>query len=401
MLRTYDEINEKIRNTEAVVVTAEELIELVEKQGIKQTAKEVDVVTTATFGPMCSSGALLNFGHSQPRMKIQKAFLNGVQAYAGLAAVDVYIGATEMPVHDPLNSYFPGEFKYGGGHVIQDLVAGKDIKLTAVSYGTDCYPRKKLESWINIKDLNEAVLLNPRNAYQNYNVAVNKYAKRTIYTYMGALKPNLGNANYCSAGQMSPLLKDPFYEVIGIGTHIWLGGGDGYVYWQGTQHNPTVGRTKKGIPKSGAGTMAVTGDLKKMKPEWLVGTSMRGYGATLTVGIGVPLPIISESVLEHAAVPDKGITTQVVDYSRDYPNNINNPLAEVNYEELKSGSIELDGKKVPTASLSSYPKAVEIATLLKKQIKAGEFLLTEPVKKIPSADSGLKFKPLKERPING
>jgi uncharacterized protein (DUF39 family) len=70
--KTYEEINEKIRKGQAVVVTAEEVIGIVEEKGIERAAQEIDVVTTGTFGPMCSSGAFLNFGHSNPRMRIQK-----------------------------------------------------------------------------------------------------------------------------------------------------------------------------------------------------------------------------------------------------------------------------------------------------------------------------------------
>lgn len=398
MAKTYQEINEKIRAGKAVVVTAEEIIDLVEEKGVSQAAKEVDVVTTGTFGPMCSSGAFINTGHSSPKIKIQKAWLNGISAYAGLAAVDLYIGCTEMPEDDPLNKVFPGEFKYGGGHLIQDLVAGKDIKLEAVAYGTDCYPRKKLTSLINIKDINEAVLYNPRNAYQNYNVAVN-LSEKTIYTYMGVLKPELGNGNYCSAGQLSPLLNDPLYRTIGIGTRIFLGGGVGYVVWNGTQHLPTAPRGDNDVPKQGAGTIAVIGDLKQMKQEWLVGTSMLGYGATLTVGIGIPIPILNEEILNWTAVKDEDIVAQIVDYSEAYPKGEKGNLGEVTYAELKRGKIEVNGRKVPTASLSSYPRAVQIANTLKEWIKKGAFLLGEPVSLLPSADSGITFKPLKIRPV--
>ena len=143
MTKTYKEINEKIKKGEAVVVTAEEIIDIVEKEGLKKAAKEVDIVTTATFGPMCSSGCFLNFGHAMPRIRMSRAWINDVEAYAGLAAVDVYLGATQLQHDDPANRYFPGEFKYGGGHVIEDLVAGKDLELRGESYGTDDYPKKK------------------------------------------------------------------------------------------------------------------------------------------------------------------------------------------------------------------------------------------------------------------
>jgi uncharacterized protein (DUF39 family) len=400
MSRTIEEINVKIQQGKAVVATAEEIIGIVKEKGLKQAAREVDVVTTGTFGPMCSSGAYLNIGHSKPRIKLGggRAYLNDVPVYAGFAAVDIFIGACALPEDDPRNKLHPGEFNYGGGHVIEELVAGKDIYLTASAYGTNCYPRKHLETWLNIKDLNEAVLFNIRNAYQNYNVAVN-LSDKTIYTYMGILKPNLGNANYCSAGQLSPLLNDPYHKTIGIGTKVFLGGGIGFVAWQGTQHNPNAPRTEAGVPKRTAATLALIGDLKQMAPRWLLGTSMLGYGTTITVGIGVPIPILSEEILQYTAVTDDDILAPVVDYSQAYPQFKSDVLSEVSYSQLKSGKIIVNDKEVPTASLSSYPRAVEIAATLKEWIQSGKFLLTEPVAPLPGIASGYNFKPLKERPI--
>jgi len=400
MAKTIAEINEKIKKGQAVVVTAEEIIDIAKKKGISQTAKEVDIVTTGTFGPMCSSGAYFNVGHTKPRIKLGggKVYLNDVPAYTGIAAVDIFLGATALPDDDPKNRIYPGEFRYGGGHVIEELVAGKDVRLVATAYGTDCYPKRKLETLINIKDMNEAVLFNMRNAYQNYNVAVN-LSDRIIYTYMGVLKPKLGNANYSTSGQLSPLFNDPYYKTIGIGTKIFLGGGIGYVAWQGTQHNPNVLRGDNGVPRRGAGTLAVIGDLKQMKPKWLVGTSFLGYGCTMTVGIGIPIPILSEEMLRYTLVTDAGIFAPVVDYAEAYPQRKPDILAEVSYAELKSGTIKVQGQEVPTASLSSYPGAVEIADILKGWIKKGEFLLTEPVAPLPGVESGIVFKPLEERPI--
>ncbi len=400
MGKTIAEINERIANGQAVVVTAEEVIEIAADKGIKEAAREIDVVTTGTFGPMCSSGAYLNLGHSKPRIKFGggSVYLNEVPAYTGFAAVDIFIGATALPDNDPRNKVYPGDFNYGGGHVIEELVAGKDIRLVAIAHGTDCYPRKRLETLLNIKDLNEAVLFNIRNAYQNYNVAVN-LSDRTIYTYMGVLKPNLGNANYSTAGQLSPLFNDPFYKTIGIGTKIFLGGGVGYVAWQGTQHNPSVLRGDNGVPRRPAGTLAVIGDLKQMKPQWLVGTSMLGYGCTITVGIGVPIPILSEEILRYTAVRDEDILAPIVDYAEAYPQREPDILGEASYAQLKSGKIVVLEKEVPTASLSSYAKALEIAETLKEWIKKGEFLLTEPVAPLPGVEAGITFKPLEEYPF--
>ena len=398
MTKTIAEINEKIRQGQAVVVTAEEAIEIAAEKGIEETAQDIDVVTTGTFGPMCSSGAYLNLGRSKPGIKLGggSVYLNDVPAYAGFAAADIFIGAAALPDNDPRNQIHPGDFNYGGGHVIEELVTGEDIRLVAMAYGTDCYPRRKIETLINIEAINEAVLFDIRNAYQNYNVAVN-LSHRTLYTYMGVLKPNLGNANYSSAGQLSPLLNDPFYKTIGIGTKIFLGGGVGYVAWHGTQHNPSVLRGDNGVPRRPAGTLAVIGDLKQMKPEWLVGTSMFGYGCNLTVGIGVPIPILSAEILRYTAVKDEDILAPIVDYSEAYPQAKPDILGEASYAQLKSGKIVVQGQEVPTASLSSYSKARDIAETLKEWIKRGEFLLTEPVAPLPGVEAGITLKPLEER----
>lgn len=398
MAKTITEINEKIRAGSAVVLNASEVIEFVREKGVKTAAQEVDVVTTGTFGPMCSSGAYFNLGHSRPRIKLGggRVTLNDVPAYTGFAAVDILMGATALPEDDPKNKVYPGTFAYGGGHVIEELVAGKKVKLSAVAYGTDCYPKKALETWVGLQDMNEAILLNPRNAYQNYNVAVN-LGEETIYTYMGVLLPKARNANYSTAGQLSPLFNDPFYRTIGIGTRIFLGGGIGYVYAQGTQHNPSVPRTDHGLPTRPAATLALTGDLKTMNSRFLRGVSFTGYGSSLSVGVGVPIPILDEEALSYTLVANEDIISPIVDYCRAYPEREPEVLGEVSFKELISGRIRLEGREVPTGGLSSYFGALEIAETLKSWIKEGRFLLTEPVARLPGPEDGFVFKALEER----
>jgi L-aspartate semialdehyde sulfurtransferase len=380
--KSYQEINAKIQSGEVVVVTAEEMIDIVRQNGAVEAARQVDVVTTGTFAPMCSSGAFINFGHSVPGIKASRVWLNNVPAYAGIAAVDCYIGATELCEDDPLNRVYPGEFAYGGGHVIHDLLAGDKVFLKATGYGTDCYPNRLVEKKITLAELPNAVLCNPRNGYQNYNAAVNS-TKKTVYTYMGPLRPKMGNVNYCSAGQLSPLFNDPYYRTIGLGTRIFLGGGVGFVTWHGTQHKPATERTAQGIPLRPAGTLWVTGDLKQMQPKWLVGVSIQGYGCSLSVGLGVPIPILNEEVAQHTAIRDEEIFTQVVDYGLDYPQGRSRSLAQVSYAELKSGEISLNGHKIKTVPMSSLVKAREIAGILKTWIQNGSFTIGEPQFTLP------------------
>ena len=380
MAKTIEEINAKIRSGKVVVFTAEEIIDVVREKGIRQAVREVDVVTTGTFSPMCSSGAFLNLKQQKEKIKLGGGFatLNGVPAYAGLAAADIYIGATAIPDGDPRNGNGrPGKFRYGGAHVIEDLIAGKKVLFKGGAYGTDCYPLKTREQTIGLEDMNDAFLFNPRNCYQNYNVAVN-LSDKPIYTYMGKLKPKLGNAYYCSAGQLSPLLNDPYFRTIGIGTRVFFCGTVGYVAWPGTQHNPAAPRLQNGTPQTPAGTVALIGDMRRMSTEWLRAVSFTGYGATLSVAVGVPIPIIDEDMLRMVSVTDAQLKAPVVDYSEYYPTGQGeSKLGEVTYEELKSGSIRIRGQNVPTGSFSSYALARRVAHQLKQLIEDGDFLLTQ------------------------
>ena len=395
-MKTYEQINNRIESGKAVVLTADEIIDYVEKKGLAAAAEEVDVVTTATFGPMCSSGCVLNFGHSKPKIRMSEAWVQDVLVYTGIGAVDVYLGATQLRHRDPANMDYPGEFSYGGGHVMEDLVAGKTLQLFALSYGTDCYPLRDIRTYFTIDDLNQAIMLNPRNCYQNYNVAIND-SERTIYTYMGSLEPNRKNVNYCSAGQLSPLLNDPYYETIGVGTRVWMAGAAGHVYAEGTQHAGGGARTPDGIPKGGAGTLALTADMKQMIQKFVRGVSFRGYGVSLALGVGIPIPILNEDILKRTCVSDREILAPVVDYSADYPQNTGKVLCHVSYEQLRSGEIEVEGGKVAVGSLSSYYEALEIANLLADEIRRGDFWLAEPIAYLPK-DTTMKPLVVREKP---
>jgi len=155
------------------------------------------------------------------------------------------------------------------------------------------------------------------------------------------------------------------------------------VAWAGTQCNFKVPRTEKGMPMTPAATLMVYGDLKQMSPKWLVGVSILGYGCSLAVGVGVPIPILNEEIASFTGVSDEEIFTQVVDYGYDYPNGIKRSYGSVSYAELKSGKIRILDKDVPTVPLSSYVRAREIAEILKGWIKDKRFVLSEPQAPFP------------------
>jgi L-aspartate semialdehyde sulfurtransferase len=380
-VRTIAEINDKIQAQKAVVWTVEELKAKVQDIGVTAAAKLVDVVTTGTFEPMESSGAMLNIGHTDPPINIRQCWLDGVPAYAGFGAVDLYLGATQVPDYsgfDVADDEESGD--RGGGHVIADLIAGKSIHLRALGFVSDCYSRSSYETTITKDSINQFYLFNPRNLYQNFIVGVNG-GDRPLYTYLGPLQPYLGNAVYSNPGAISPLMNDPDLELVGIGTRIFLGGGMGYIAWEGTQHFPLQKRLPNRTPIGPAATLALIGDAKQMHPQWVKGCYFRNYGPSIMLGIGVPLPVLREEVVAHCAVKDEELVAPVVDFS--IPRRVRPTFGSVSYAQLKSGRIVVDGKPVRTAPLASIFLSRQVAIALKEWIEAGEFTLTEPVAAIP------------------
>ena len=363
--RSIEEINEKIRKGRAVVLTAEQVAAMGREATPAEVAEKVDVVTTGTFGPMCSSGMFINFGHTDPPMRMEKITLNNVPVFGGIAAVDAYIGATETALpHD----------QYGGAHVIEELIAGKDVLLQATAKGTDCYPRTEVKTLINKATVNEMFMFNPRNAYQNYNVAVNSTSKMK-FTYMGTLLPSFGNATFSTSGELSPLLNDPEMRTIGIGTRIFFGGTTGYVAWHGTQFNTGKPVNEHGVPIGNSATLALIGNAKEMSTRFIRAAYFEKYGVSIFVGVGIPIPVLDEEMAQRVMVRNSQIETNIIDYGSPG----HDLLGRVNYESLFSGEITLNGKKIRTAPLSSVRVAREIAETLCREITAGRFMLTAPV----------------------
>ncbi len=379
-MRTITEINDRIQNKKAIVWTVEEAKAKVAELGVTRAAKKVDVITTGTFEPMESSGATINLGHTDPPINIRRCWLDGVPAYAGVGTVDLYLGAAQMvetsETEDPFIREIDDKEMRGGGHVIEDLIAGKPIQLRAIGQVSDCYPRASFDTTITRDSINQFYLFNPRNLYQNFIVGVNG-GDRTLYTYLGPLQPQLGNAVYANPGDIAPLFNDPQLNSIGIGTRIFLGGGIGYVAWEGTQHFPLQKRLPNQTPIGPAATLALIGDAKQMDAKWVRGCYFHNYGPSLMLGVGVPFPVLDEAVLERCAVQDKDLVAPIVDFS--IPRRVRPTFGLVSYAQLKSGRITVDGKAVRVAPLASIYRSRQVAIELKQWIEAGEFTLTTPV----------------------
>ncbi|MEL6442266.1 MAG: homocysteine biosynthesis protein [Cyanobacteria bacterium J06621_8] len=387
-MRTIAEINHKISRGQAVAWTVAEVKQKVGELGIAKVAQQVDVVTTGTFEPMESTGAILNLGHTDPPIKIRQCWLNGVIAYAGFGAVDLYLGATanadyNLQESDPNLRVGMGA-EIGGGHVIEDLIAGKPVQLKAIGQKTDCYPRALWENTITKDSINQFYLFNPRNLYQNFIVGVNG-GDRPLHTYLGILQPGLGNAVYSNPGAISPLLNDPELTSVGIGSKIFLGGGIGYIAWEGTQHFPLQKRLPNRTPIGPAATVALIGDAKQMNNDWVRGCYFKNYGPSIMLGVGVALPVTEIKVIENCSVLDQNIVAPVIDFS--IPRRVRPTFGLVSYEQLQKGHVTIDGKSVRVAPLASKYRSLKVAQELKQWIESGKFTLTEPVAPLPKERS--------------
>ena len=377
-MKSIQEINERIRAGRAVVMTASEVKDLSAEKGVRHVSETVDVVTTATFSPMCSSGAFINVGHTDPGLKMEKVSLDGVPAYGGIAAVDLYIGAAER---------HPENERFGGAHVICRLVEGEKVLLRAEGRPTDCYPGSRIEGYIDLNTVNQAYLYNPRNCYQNYNAAVNS-SNQVLKTYLGVLSPRCASIHFAGSGEISPLFNDPWLRTVGIGTPVFCGGGIGHVAWEGTQYNADAERDPQtGIPLIPAATLAISADLRSLDRRFIRPLLVPGYGVTLSLGIGLAIPVLDEEMAGSVSVRNHQISTRIVDYAGG------GEIGRIDYGRLMENRVVWQGRPIPARTLSDRRGAGKICEELKEWVVSGRFPLREAVRPLPIWGHLKKFGP--------
>ena len=180
-------------------------------------------------------------------------------------------------------------------------------------------------------------------------------------------------------------------QAIGIGTRVWLAGAPGYIAWEGTQHFPRQKRLPNRAPIGPAATLALVGDAKLMQPQWVRGCYFKGYGPSLMLGVGIPIPLLNEEIARKAAIADEDLVAPVIDFS--IPRRVRPSFGLVSYAQLKSGTIVLNGQSVRVAPLASLRWSIAVAEALKAEMETGRFLLTEPVAPLPG---DREFAPLQE-----
>ena len=331
--KSIAEINERIARGDAVVMTAQEVCDAV-LGGEDLTLKDVDVVTTATRAIMSGTYAVLSFPIGEPCSftRAERAWINGVPASIGpcpnerLGIIDMMVFGTSHSKNSP---------DYGGGHLFRDLVDGSDIQ---VEVETD--EGKSFTKATRLEDIPYARIFSTRNAFKNYVAFVNP-GNAPLPTIFSALDfpPNLTCATVSGCGQLNPIKNDPNLETIGIGTRVLINGAQGFVIGTGS-------RSMASRPN-----LLGLADMHQMNPEYM-GGFVTSAGPECIGSWAVPIPVLSESILENIKKLDRDIPLPIMDV------NVRQTISKTSYEDVW-GDTDLETKFDPSKCINCISCTVE------------------------------------------
>jgi putative methanogenesis marker 16 metalloprotein len=420
MVRSFRDIADRLERKEAVVLTAQEVCELVES-GHRDELAKVDVVTAATRAVMSGTYAVFSFPFAAPGsfVRAKSVWINGVPAHVG-PCPNENLGFLDLVVFGTARSR--DDRSYGGGHLFRDLVEGKAV---LVEVETDV--GKDLHSHIWLDEMPYTQLFGSRHAFKNYAAFVNPGPEplSTIFHAIG-FDPRYSGATFSGCGQINPVKNDPNLEAVGVGTRILMNGAEGFVIGTGTRSTPEKPN------------LAGFADMHFMKAEYM-GGFLTSAGPECICSWALPIPVTSPSIMEAMAKSDRDITLPINDVTTRQPIGQTNygevwcganlelefapekclkcaecqvqascPTGAINYEEellwddkkcfhcgmcttlckggvfrSNLGAITLGNRKIPVVlRQSDRARALQLAEELKERILDGSFKLTQAVEKI-------------------
>ncbi len=291
--RTLKEINFKIENGEATVLTVQEVIDKIDV-GEGLGFGDVDVVTTATKALMSGISGIFSFRLTPPKKvrKFDEVSMNGIPGYPG-PCPNEFLGIIDLILYGTAKS--KTRENYSGGMLFRDLVEGKTIRVLAKSV-----EGLEIEKKLTLDDFQFARLMGTRQAIRNYFAMVNPTEKEveTIFSAL-PLKGNYSELTFSGTGALNPFQNDPEANVLGIGTKILVNGREGYIIGPGTRND----RLKPNLQ--------TISNFKGMKPEYM-GAFKTSYGFESICSIAVPIPILNEDVWNNIIKSDKEVPLRVL-----------------------------------------------------------------------------------------
>ena len=317
--KTISEINEKLLRGEAVVMTAMEFKREV-RSGYKFRVSDVDVVTTATRGLMSGTSAMVvvPFGGRGTFRQADKIWLNGVPCLPGMGdgggsgTVDTVIYGTAESIDC--------EGRYGGGHLMRDIVEGKEIHAEVL---TD--EGKTITASFTLDDLTFARMYSFRNAFQNYYAFANiknhvSYRENMRSIFSCRSLPVMRGLSCAGSGELNPLENDPYARVIRAGMKILVNKAPGVVIGYGTRSSPRMRN------------LSLAADMFGMDPEYMGGFITSG-GVEIINSVAVPFPVLSQDILDDLSrCLDESIPLHLADIGD------RRHIADVTYADVWSGA---------------------------------------------------------------
>lgn len=315
-IRSIKEINQKIKQGDATVLTAEEVSNLV-RNGEEPKVEDIDVITTGTCGIMSGTAAIFHVKAGEPGSfkKAKNVLLNGVPGFPG-PCPNEWLGSVDMIVYGTAHSIY--DLDYGGGFLFNDIISGKDIEIEVESTNGE-----KIKSTVNINDFGLTRMIGTRLAFKNYTAFINP-SNESIASIFNAINmegPHTG-LSFSGCGELNPLQNDPVMKTIKKGTKVLMCGSEGIIIGNGTRSAPEKPN------------LMISADMGDMDPHF-VGGFKTAAGPEVFNSVAAAIPVLNDDILKNTYILNEDIPLPIADIRGRHL-----PLGSTNYAEVWEGTDE-------------------------------------------------------------
>lgn len=316
--KTISEINHKLQDGTAVIMTAMEFKALV-RAGKCPTLGEVDVVTTATRAIMSGTSAMLTLPLREigKFTQVKELRINGVPCMSAFHSGNTD-GLAEVVINGTEES-LDNNGRYGGGHVLRTLVERKPVDVECILDGA-----RRVHLSLTLDEMPFARYYTYRNGFQNYTGFTNiknspSYQAKPFSIFSCRPIPPLGGVAVSGSGEMNPLENDRSFQVMRPGIRIFVNDAPGNLVGYGTR------------ALKGHACLSTTADMFTMDPQYMGGFKT-SCGVEVTSSVSVPFPILNSEILNGLAeCLDENIHIPIADFSDRIA------LGKVPYSEVWKG----------------------------------------------------------------
>jgi uncharacterized protein (DUF39 family) len=354
---------------------------LVAELGLADAYAATDVVVAADAGFTDQGSLHLHLGPTDPPIRLREPSLGGIAAQAGGGGADLVL---------PIGGGLAEGHRRGGAQVLAELLAGLSVDFSSAGERTRLQPRRELHTRLDLERIGGGRLLLHRAIVENGVVAVSS-ADGLLPSPYGSLLGPFANALYTAGGAGSIGLAMPGLAQLGPGSPLLVAGAIGWVMGSGSAHQSRARRLEGGQARTPGAVAAVSVDLHELEGGWLRPCFFEGHGSALLVPIAAPIALLDGVIARQAATGDAQLEAPVLDVA--IPRRIKPSFGSVSYARLKSGEIELEGRRIRSAPAHSPRLAEAIGRELAQRLQDGTFPLRPPLRPLTSRASLIPLDP--------